>query len=184
MEEVRLRKIFGVFLKVGAFTIGGGYAMIPVIQHEMEYRGWLRAEELDDVVVLAQSAPGLLAVNMAIFTGHKLRGLKGSVAATVGAILPSFVIILLIAILFTSMKESPAVMSIFQGIRPVVVALILVPAIKMIKNGERTWWTWAIIIATLLLVAFLKVSPIYIIIVLITGATLISLHRQKKEGGK
>lgn len=158
--------------------------MIPVIQHEMESRGWLKADELDDVVVLAQSAPGLLAVNMAIFTGHKLRGFKGSVAATLGAILPSFVIILLVAMLFTSIKDNPIVARIFQGIRPVVVALILVPMVKMAMSGEKKWWTWAISITTLLLVAFLKVSPIYIIIVLITGAVLISLHNQKKEGGK
>ena len=95
-----MRKIFGVFCKVGAFTIGGGYAMIPVIQHEMASRGWLEAGELDNVVVLAQSAPGLLAVNMAIFTGHKLRGFKGSVAAPIGPVLPSFVIILIIRIRF------------------------------------------------------------------------------------
>lgn len=184
MEKVPLMKIFGVFCKVGAFTIGGGYAMIPVIQHEMESRGWIGAEELDDIVVLAQSAPGLLAVNMAIFTGHKLRGFKGSVAATLGAIMPSFVIILLIAMLFTSIKDNPIVARIFQGLRPVVVALILVPMVKMAMSGEKRWWTWTISAVTLLLVAFLKVSPIYIIIVLITGAVLISLHNQKKEGRK
>lgn len=179
-----LHKIFGVFFKVGAFTIGGGYAMIPVIQHEMESRGWLAGDELDDIVVLAQSAPGLLAVNMAIFTGHKLRGLKGSIAATLGAILPSFVIILLIAMLFSSIQDNPVVTRIFQGIRPVVVALILVPVVKMIKSGKKNWWSCVIGIITLLLVAFLKVSPIYIIIVLLTGAVLITLHRQKKEGRK
>lgn len=184
MEKVPLRKIFGVFCKVGAFTIGGGYAMIPVIQHEMASRGWLEAGELDNVVVLAQSAPGLLAVNMAIFTGHKLRGFKGSVAATIGTVLPSFVIILIIAMLFSTIKDNPLVARIFQGIRPVVVALILVPMVKMALSGERNWWTWTISISTLLLVAFLKVSPIYIIILLITGAVLIALHNQKKEGGK
>ena len=184
MQEASLGKIFGVFCKIGAFTIGGGYAMIPVIQHEVEKRGWLSPEELDDIVVLAQSAPGLLAVNMAIFTGHKLRGFKGSVAATLGAILPSFVIILLIAALFSSIKGNPVVARVFQGIRPVVVALILVPALKMIKNGERRWWTWAIITATLVLVAFVKVSPIYIIMALITGAAFISSRRDKKEDKK
>lgn len=158
--------------------------MIPVIRHEMESRGWLEADELDDVVVLAQSAPGLLAVNMAIFAGHKLRGTKGSIAATLGAILPSFVIILLIAMLFSSFRDNPVVARIFQGIRPVVVALILVPAVKMVRSGEKRWWTWTISAVTLLLVAFLKLSPIYIIIVLIAGAVLIALEKQKKEGGK
>ena len=99
---ISLWKIFGVFAKIGTFTIGGGYAMIPIIEDELKRRNWVNPEELDDVVVLAQSAPGLLAVNMAIFSGYKIRGLKGSIAATVGAVLPSFIIILAIAMAFTS----------------------------------------------------------------------------------
>ena len=109
MKKVSLAKIFWVFSKIGAFTIGGGYAMIPLIQHEISRREWLPDDEIDESVILAQSAPGLLAVNMAIFTGYKLRGIKGSIIATLGAILPSFVIILLIVsiiiVLFYSMQK-------------------------------------------------------------------------------
>ena len=117
-EQVSLMEIFGVFAKVGAFTIGGGYAMIPIIQREMNSRGWIGEDELPDIIALAQSAPGVLAVNMSIFAGYKLRGVKGSIAATLGATLPSFVTILLIAILFSSFKDSPVVIRIFQGYTP------------------------------------------------------------------
>ena len=138
MEQVSLFKLFTVFLKIGAFTIGGGYAMIPVIENEMNRRGWIAKEDIDDIVVLAQSAPGLLAVNMAIFTGHRLRGMKGSLAATLGSILPSFVIILLIAMVFTNFQDNEIVVRIFTAIRPVSVALILVPAVKMMQRGCKT----------------------------------------------
>lgn len=132
-----LWQIFGVFAKIGTFTIGGGYAMIPVIEEELKKRGWVDESEIEDVVVLAQSAPGLLAVNMAIFSGYKIRGLKGSIAATIGAVLPSFIIILAIAMVFTSFKENVIIQRIFQGIRPVAVALILVPAVSMAHKGTK-----------------------------------------------
>ncbi|MBQ9399748.1 MAG: chromate transporter [Bacteroidales bacterium] len=175
-----LFKLFTVFLKIGAFTIGGGYAMIPVIENEMNRRGWIAKEDIDDIVVLAQSAPGLLAVNMAIFTGHRLRGMKGSLAATLGSILPSFVIILLIAMVFTNFQDNEIVVRIFTAIRPVSVALILVPAVKMMQRGCKTWWAWLITIATVLLVAFLKVSPIWIILVLVVCAAGISAWRNRR----
>ena len=89
-----LWKIFLVFAKIGAFTIGGGYAMIPLIRDEMVRRGWMTDEELPDIIALAQSAPGVLAVNMSVFAGYRLRGVKGSIAAPLGATLPSFLIIL------------------------------------------------------------------------------------------
>ena len=184
MERVALKEIFWIFAKIGAFTIGGGYAMIPLIQHEISRRGWLEDEVIDDAVVLAQSAPGLLAVNMAIFTGYRLRGIKGSIAATLGAILPSFIIILLVAAVFSSIRDNKVIENIFKGLRPAVVGLIFAPMVKMARKGNRTWWAWTISIATMLLIAFLKVSPIYILLVLITGAVAISLLRQKKEGGR
>ena len=111
---VSLWQIFWVFAKIGSFTIGGGYAMIPIIEEELRKRKWVDADEIDDVVVLAQSAPGLLAVNMAIFCGYKIRGLKGSIAATIGAVLPSFLIILAIATVFTTFKDNLIVQKIFH----------------------------------------------------------------------
>ena len=106
-KKVSLWQIFWVFAKIGAFTIGGGYAMIPIIQAEMSRRGWIGDDDLPDIVALSQSAPGVMAVNISIFAGHKLRGFKGSVAATLGSILPSFLIILGIAMFFSAFKDNP-----------------------------------------------------------------------------
>ncbi len=172
-KRVSLWQIFAVFAKIGAFTIGGGYAMIPLIQAELSKRGWLSDEELPDIVALSQSAPGVMAVNISIFAGHKLRGVKGSVAATLGSIVPSFLMILAIAMFFTAFRDNPWVERAFKGIRPVVVALIAVPMVKMARKSCRSWAHWVIAAAALILVAVLNVSPIYIIIcVLILGYSI------------
>lgn len=174
MEKASVWKIFCVFAKIGAFTIGGGYVMIPLIEKEITDRGWLQDAEIKDMIVLAQSAPGLLAVNMAVYTGYKLGKIKGSIAATVGAVLPSFLIILLVAIFFNDIKDNAIVRKVFQGMRPVAIALILVPAVNMAKTGCKNWWTCLIAVATLFAVAFLKVSPVWIILTIIAGASGIS----------
>ena len=169
-KRVPLWQIFAVFAKIGAFTIGGGYAMIPLIQAELSRRGWLPEEELPDIVALSQSAPGVMAVNISIFAGHRLRGVRGSLAATLGSILPSFLIILAIALFFTAFRDNPWVERAFKGIRPVVVALIAVPMVKMARSACKSWWAWLLAATTLLLVAFLEVSPIYILLcVLVLG---------------
>lgn len=180
-EIAGLSEIFWVFTKIGAFTIGGGYAMIPLIQNEMSRRGWLSEEELPDIIALAQSAPGILAVNVAIFAGYRIRGLKGSIVATVGTALPSFFIILFIAALFSGYQNNPDVIRIFKGIRPVVISLIAVPMIKLAHKNNKTWWALAISGITLALVSFLKVSPIYILLTIIVSALSITYYRNKKE---
>lgn len=177
-QRASLWQIFAVFAYVGTFTIGGGYAMIPLIEDTLLRRRWVSSEEMPDIIVLAQSAPGLLAVNMAIYSGYKLRGLKGAIAATLGAVLPSFIIILLVAIVFTSLKDNPLVVRIFKGIRPVAVGLILVPAINMAKKGCKKWWQWAICAASLLAVALLKFSPIYIIVVTLVLSIVLTLAKE------
>lgn len=180
-QQVSLWRLFGVFAKMGAFTIGGGYAMLPLVEREMTSRGWISQEDVQDIIVLSQSAPGILAVNMAIFAGNKIRGVKGSIAAAIGAVLPSLVIILLIAMFFTQFRENEIIRRIFQGIRPAAVALILVPAVRMAQSGCKTWWAWTIAVGSLLGVAFLKISPIWIILVTISVSVSISLIRQKKN---
>ena len=176
-----LWQIFLTFAKIGSFTIGGGYAMIPLIRDELLKKGWLTEEELPDIIALAQSAPGVLAVNMSIFAGYKMRGFKGSLAATLGSVLPSFLIILLIAMLFTGYKDNPVVIKIFKGIRPVVVSLILVPMINMARKGNKTWWAWAISILALALVAFMGISPIYILLVVIIISLSITWYREQRQ---
>ena len=169
-----------VFAKIGAFTIGGGYAMIPLIENEMDRRGWIKTEELPDIIALAQSAPGVLAVNVSIFAGYKLRGVKGSIAATFGTVLPSFLIILAIAMFMTSFQDNPIVIRMFNGIRPVVVSLIAVPMINMARKSCKTWWAWLLAAGSLILVAFLNVSPIYIIICVMVLGFSISCYRLKR----
>ena len=180
MEPVSLWKLFGVFAKMGAFTIGGGYAMLPLIEQEMTSRGWISQEDIQDIIVLAQGAPGILAVNMAIYTGHKIRGLMGSIVSAIGAVLPSLVIILLIAMFFSEFRDNDIVRRIFQGVRPAAVALILVAGVRIAVSGCKEWWTWAIALASLLAVAFLKVSPIWIILVTLSVSISVSLLKQKK----
>ena len=179
---VPLWKIFLVFAKIGAFTIGGGYAMIPIIRDELVKRGWLTDEELPDIIALAQSAPGVLAVNMSIFAGYRMRGTKGSIVATLGSVLPSFMIILLIAMVFAGYKDNPIVERIFKGIRPVVVSLILVPMINMARKGNKTWWAWLISAVTLVAVAFLGFSPIWILLVLIVLAVAYTVLKERRVG--
>ena len=180
-KKVSLWQIFLVFAKIGAFTIGGGYAMIPLIQAEMSRRGWISDDELPDIVALSQSAPGVMAVNISIFAGHKLRGFKGSVAATLGSITPSFLIILAVAMFFTAFRDNPWVERAFKGIRPVVVALIAVPTVNMARKSCTTWWKWALAIGSLLLVAFLNVSPIYIILCVLVIGFAATWYKMKKD---
>ena len=177
---VSLWKIFLVFAKIGAFTIGGGIPMIAAIKSELTEKGWLKDEDFIDIITLAQTAPGLFAVNISILTGHKLRGTKGSVVATIASCLPPFLIILLVAIFFTSFKDNEYVISAFKGIRPVVVALIGVPMIDMIKATKMRWWSWVIVVSSMVLVCFMSVSPIYILICIIVIAAAVSWHNNRK----
>lgn len=179
--QVSLLKIFAVFAKIGAFTIGGGYMIVPAISAEMSRRGWLTDEELPDIIAIAQSAPGLLAVNMSIFAGYRLKGVKGSIIATLGSILPSFICILLIAMLFSNFQDNPTVLRVFAGIRPVVVALILVPTVNMARKNCKSWWMWLIAVGTLLAVVLLKVSPIYILLTLIVTSASICYFREARR---
>ncbi|MDO4736470.1 MAG: chromate transporter [Bacteroidia bacterium] len=159
-------EIFSCFAKIGAFTIGGGYAMIPIIQKEVvEKKKWIEEQDFMDVLAISQSAPGLLAVNISIFLGYKLKGVKGSIVATLGSIAPSFLIILAIAMFFAGYQDNPTVIKVFKGMRPVVVALIAVPVINMAKKSKLNIYTGALAVVTALLIIFAKVSPIYILLV-------------------
>lgn len=183
MNNVSLLKLFAVFAKMGAFTIGGGYAMLPLVEKELTSRGWISEDDMQELIVLAQSAPGILAVNMAIYTGHKMRGLKGSIVATIGAVLPSFAIILAIAMFFSSFKQSEIIARFFEGVRPVAVALILAAAIKMARKGCKKWWMWLIFCASLAAIVLLKISAIWVIISTIVASASISIikHREDKR---
>lgn len=179
-KSASLWRLFGVFAKIGAFTIGGGYAMISLIQNEIVRRKWLSEDDFSELITLSQTAPGLLAVNISIFTGFRLRGVKGSIVATLASILPSFLIILAIAMAFSGFQDNPIVIRVFKGIRPVVVALILVPMINMARKSDDTWWKWVLSAVVLGLVGFLGVSPIYILLCVIVIFLGISVYREKR----
>lgn len=157
---------FFIFFKIGIFTIGGGYAMIPLIREELvTKRKWFDDKEFIDIVALSQSMPGIFAVNIAIFIGYRLRKLPGALTFAIGTVLPSFLIILIIALFFHQFKEFKAIEAIFKGIRPAVVALIAAPVFTMAKSAKINIFNiWIPIVATLL-IWLLGFSPIYVILI-------------------
>ncbi len=167
--------LFTTFLKIGAFTIGGGYAMLPLIQREVVDRGWMTKEDFIDLFTVAQSLPGIFAVNISIFVGYKLKGIPGSIVCALGTILPSFTIILAIALFFTQFQDNIWVEKIFKGLRPAVVALIAVPCITTARSVKLTGKTIIIPIVAALLIWQLGVSPIWIIIVAGIGGLVYGL---------
>ncbi len=157
---------FKTFFKIGIFTLGGGYAMIPLIEEEVVNRHkWVAKEEMLDLIAIAQSCPGVFAINIAIFIGYKLRKVHGALATSFGTALPSFLIILAIAIFFSAFKDNPVIAAMFRGIRPAVVALIAVPTFRMAQRAKIGWTNCWIPIVSALLIWLLGVSPIYIILV-------------------
>ncbi len=158
--------LFSTFFKIGIFTLGGGYAMIPLIEEEVVNRHkWVSKDEMLDLIAIAQSCPGVFAINISIFIGYKLRKLKGAVATAFGTALPSFLIILAIAIFFAAFKENTIIAAMFRGIRPAVVALIAVPTFRMAQSAKIGWTNCWIPIVSALAIWALGISPIYIIII-------------------
>ena len=156
---------FKTFFKIGIFTLGGGYAMIPLIEEEVVNRKqWVSKDEMLDLIAIAQSCPGVFAINIATFIGYKLKKEPGAIATTIGTALPSFLIILLIAMFFHQFEDNRIVAAIFKGIRPAVVALIAVPTFNLAKRAQLNKWTIWIPIVSALLIWLLGVSPIWIII--------------------
>ena len=175
-------QLFWTYLKIGTFTIGGGYVMLSMIEREIvDRKGWIDREEFMNMIALAQAAPGLIAVNSAIFIGWRIGGWRGVIATVLGAVLPSFLIILAIAMLFQDYKDYPAVEAIFKGIRPAVVALIAAPLCRMAKNAKITWTTAIIPIAGALLIWLGAFSPIWIIFVTVVATLLYTYLKEKKN---
>ena len=150
-----LFQLFIVFFKIGAFTFGGGWAMISIIEKEIvDKKRWVTKEEFLDLLAVAQSIPGILAVNMAVAVGDKIRGRRGAIISALGTIIPSFAMILFIAIFLTPdmIKNNETLNNIFRGIRPAVVALIIAPVFKTAKVAKIGWKTVAIPIVIALLI--------------------------------
>ena len=156
---------FRTFFKIGMFTLGGGYAMIPIIEEEVVNRHrWVDKEEMLDLIAIAQSCPGVFAINISIFVGYKLRKVRGAIATALGTALPSFLIILAIAMFFHQFEDNRYIAAMFRGIRPAVVALIAVPTFNLGKSAQLNRFTVWIPVVSALLIWLLGVSPIWVII--------------------
>ena len=159
------KKLFTTFFKIGAFTLGGGYAMIPIIESEVvEKNKWIEKDEFLDLIAIAQSCPGVFAINISTFVGYKIRGNKGAVCTSLGTALPSFLIILLIAMFFHQFMNVGWVAAMFRGIRPAVVALIAVPTFNLAKSAHVSWSNAWIPVVSALLIYALHVNPVWIIL--------------------
>lgn len=162
-------KLFLAFFKIGAFTFGGGYAMIPLIQHEVtEKNPWITDEDMLDIVAIAESTPGPIAVNSATFVGFRVCGVIGSVAATLGVVLPSFLIMLCVFFLLNQFQHLQAVQYAFMGIRACVLALVFKALLSMYKKCEKTWVSYTVIafavITSVVIAKYVPINTFYIII--------------------
>ena len=157
-------KLFGAFFKIGAITFGGGYAMLPFLQQELCYkRGWVTEEEIIDYFAIGQCTPGIIAVNTATFVGYKRKKTLGGIAATLGIITPSIIIISIIALLLQNIAELSIVQNAFKGIRVAVSVLIVNAIIKLAKNSVVDIYTLIMFLISGVICFILGVSPIYIV---------------------
>lgn len=178
-----LLQLFLIFARIGGFTFGGGYAMLPILQREIvEKKQWATQEELVDYFAIGQCTPGIIAVNTATFIGYKIKGVIGGIVATLGLIAPSMVIITVIAAFISNFQDLQAVQWAFAGIRAAVVALILNSVIKLSKKSVTDIATVIIFVAVTLLSIFTKLSPA--VYVIFAGVCGIVIKACKKEDGK
>ena len=168
-----LWEMFLTFAKVGVMTFGGGMAMLPILQREVvENKGWATDEELTDYFAIGQCTPGIIAVNTATLVGYKCRGVWGGIAATLGVIFPSIVIILAIAMVLGNFMHMEAVAHAFAGIRIAVCALIAGTVIKLSRTAIRKWWQAVLAVLGFVAAAVVNISTIYIVLATIAGAVL------------
>lgn len=174
--------MFLTFLKIGAFTFGGGFAMIPIIQSEIvDKRKWISSEEFMDAISIAQASPGPIATNTSIFIGYKLKGLSGALVCLLGTTLPSVFIIVIIAKYFYQYRDNAIVEKVFLGIRPAVVALILTAVYKISYKSNLGYDKIIVGILVALIIVFLKVSPIYLVIAGALGYVIVNKIKANRE---
>lgn len=182
---LRLVKIFVTFFRIGLFTFGGGFAMIPLMEREIvDNHGWIEKDKFIDAISITQSVPGAVAVNLSIFFGYNLAGFIGALVATIGVVIPSFIIILIIAAGFNKFSENPVLNNIFKGIRPAVVGLVLYAGIKLAKNIN---WSWKLALTFILVFignTFLNLSPITIVITVIIIGSIVSINKYRSISKK
>lgn len=178
------KDLFVTFMKIGGFTLGGGAAMIPLMEQQVVTRHkWLSHSEFMDIMAVSQATPGVFAVNMASHIGYKVGGIRSGIIASLGVVFPSLIIILLIAIIFSRFRDNRWVEAAFMGIRPAVVALLAVPVFKMGKTARVTWSNvWIPIVSTALIVY--GVTPALIILVAGIAGFFYGIIKKDKEQEK
>ena len=182
----KLVEIFFIFFRIGLFTVGGGYAMLPLIQREVvDVRGWMSDDEFLDAVSLTNSLPGPMAANTATFVGYRICKVRGSLAAALGVTSPSIVIILLIAAVFSEITDYPAVRNFFSGITPAVAALILYAIISMAKSADiAAHLNWLVAAAAFCVITLLDVHPIIVIVFAALYGIFLSDKVRRLTGGE
>ena len=169
------------FCRIGGLTFGGGYAMLPIIQKEIvEEKKWATEEEVLDYYAVGQCTPGIIAVNTATFIGYKVHGIIGAIVATLGVVFPSLIIITIIAALLKNFANYSIVQHAFSGIRVVVIALIVSAILKLAKTSIKNSTTLIIAIIAFILVAFVNLSPIYIVIAAACIGLILKFIRGRK----
>lgn len=159
-------KLFISFLKIGAFSFGGGYAMLPLIKKEIiEVRGWMTIKEFIDILAVVEMTPGPVAINSATFLGHEVAGIPGAIAATTAVVLPSIVVILIIAHFLNKFKNSPYVKWAFKGIRPVILGLIISASITVARDSIRDVKSFILGGILFYFISFKDLHPIIAIII-------------------
>ncbi len=176
-----LWQVFSSFFKIGAFTFGGGYAMIPLIQNEaVEKRRWVTDDDILEVVAIAESTPGPIAINSATFVGYKAAGILGSVCATLGVVLPSFVLILILSFVLRQFQQVQAVQYAFQGIRAGVLALLVKALWTMYKKSPKGWAAYVVMGASFILTAIFEINVIFVIIGCAVFGLVTSLSMERR----
>lgn len=177
-----LLKLFCTFFKIGAFTFGGGYAMIPLIQKEtVEKNQWINEEDILEIVAIAEATPGPIAINASTFVGYKVKGFLGALFSTVGMVLPSFIIIFLISSLLREFQHIEAVKYAFFGIRAGVLALILKAMVMMFKKSKKGIMPYSIMLLAFILTAVFKVNVIFVIITSALIGLIASLYEKRRQ---
>ena len=182
MKLKTLWQVFASFFRIGAFTFGGGYAMIPLIQNEaVERRGWVTDEDILDIIAIAESTPGPIAINSATFVGYRAAGVLGSVCATLGVVLPSFVVILLISFVLKLFQDIKAVQYAFAGIRAGVLALLCKSLWTMYKKSPKGWAAYIVMAGAFVLTAIFDINVIFVIIGCAVFGLITASLMKKKE---
>ena len=185
MKKNKIFEIFILFFKIGAFTIGGGYAMLSLIEDEIvNKKKWLDHEEFLDGMAIAQSTPGVLAVNISLITGYKIAGFLGMFAGMLGAVLPSFFIVLFLSQILLTYGNHPLVVAIFNGVKPAITALILISVYRIGKSANINRYNFVIPLIVAVLIKYFGVSPIIIIIATMILGNIFYILKERKEDDK